>query len=70
MNKYIKEIKLDVFVDVYDVLDAFEVKNPATQHAVKKLLMPGKRGVKDTVQDLEEAKQSIERAIELETKNK
>jgi len=52
--------------DVYDVLKAFDVRNPAIQHAVKKLLMPGKRGHKDKLQDLLEAKQSIIRAINLE----
>jgi len=52
--------------DVYDVLKAFDVRNPAIQHAVKKLLMPGKRGHKDKLQDLLEAKQSIVRAINLE----
>jgi len=52
--------------DVYDVLKAFDVRNPAIQHAIKKLLMPGKRGHKDKLQDLLEAKQSIVRAINLE----
>lgn len=56
-----------VSVDVYDVLKAFNVTNPATQHAIKKLLMPGERGHKGKVQDLTEARQSIDRAIELET---
>lgn len=64
-NKYKKEVK-GVFIDVYDVLAMYDVKNPAIQHAVKKLLMPGERGAKDLVQDLEEAKQSIERALEME----
>ena len=53
-------------VDVYDVLMAFNVTNPATQHAIKKLLMPGNRGHKDKITDLKEAYQSIARAIELE----
>ena len=65
-SKYHREIKKGVFVDVYDVLSAFEVVNPAMQHALKKMLAPGKRGAKDTVQDMQEAIQSIERAIELE----
>lgn len=64
-NKYLKEIKPNVFVDVYDVLVAFNVTCPATQHAIKKLLMPGVRGHKETTQDLQEAKQSIERAIDI-----
>jgi len=64
--KYHREIKKGVSVDVYDVLSAFEVVNPAMQHALKKMLAPGKRGAKDAIQDMQEAIQSIERAIELE----
>lgn len=52
--------------DVYDVLRAFNVACPATQHAVKKLLRAGDHGVKPRLQDLEEAATAIERAIELE----
>lgn len=63
-NKYVRTIH-GVEVDVYDVLVAWNVTCPATQHAIKKLLMPGQRGSKDKLQDLEEAKQAIERAIEL-----
>lgn len=64
-NKYQVNIK-GTTCDVYDVLKAFDVRNPAIQHAIKKLLMPGKRGHKDKLQDLLEAKQSIVRAINLE----
>jgi len=64
-NKYQVHIKGNT-CDVYDVLKAFDVRNPAIQHAIKKLLMPGKRGHKDKIQDLLEAKQSIVRAINLE----
>jgi len=66
MNKYQREIKKGTFVDVYDVLKAFNVTCPAMQHAIKKCLAPGKRGVKDSIQDKEEAIQSIKRSIELE----
>ena len=52
-------------VDVYAVLKAFGVTCPATQHAIKKLLMPGQRGGKNTKTDLMEALSSIERAIEI-----
>ena len=65
VNKYQRECK-GVLIDVYDVLKAFDVVNPATAHAIKKLLASGKRGYKDVVQDLEEAKDSISRAVELE----
>ena len=51
-------------VDVYRVLNAFPSGSPEIDHALKKLLAPGKRGVKDELQDLEEAIQSIEARID------
>jgi len=70
-NKYLKQIKCKdgyIFsVDVYDVLHAWNVTNPAIQHAVKKLLQPGARGTKSKRQDIEEAMASIKRALELES---
>ena len=74
MNKYAREITqtladedqgFTISVDVYDVLRAFNVTDPAIQHAIKKLLCTGIRGHKDTRQDLEEAIQSIERALDV-----
>lgn len=64
-SKYHKTIRSEV-VDVYDVLVAFGVSGPATQHAIKKLLMPGQRGAKSALEDLIEARMSVERAIDLE----
>jgi hypothetical protein len=51
---------------VYDILVAYRITNPADQHAIKKLLMPGKRGAKGGIQDRREAIFSLQRAIELE----
>lgn len=65
-SKYHVQIRPGVYVDVYDVLHAFGVTNPGDQHAIKKMLMPGKRGHKDAIQDRREAIQSLEWAIELE----
>ena len=64
-DKYRKKVT-STHIDIYDVLVAFEVCNPAIQHAVKKLLAAGNRGHKDLLTDLQEAKWSIERAIQLE----
>ena len=64
-SKYKRKIKGQT-IDVYDVLKAFEVHNPAVQHALKKLLMKGTRGHKDYIKDLGEAVVSIHRAIQLE----
>ena len=67
-NKYKRKVPT-LEIDVYDILKAFNVVNPATQHAIKKLLCAGDRGYKDKVQDLKEALASISRAIELESDN-
>ena len=52
-------------VDVYWVLNAWGVECHAVGHAVKKLLNAGQRGAKSKAQDLQEAIDSIKRAIEL-----
>lgn len=66
LNKYDRRVPgTDIWLDVYDVLTMFEVNNPATAHAIKKLVMPGDRGAKDQLTDLGESIQAIERAIEL-----
>lgn len=68
MNKYqrqiINSVGESIIVDVYDVLNAFTVTDPAIAHAIKKLLAPGTRGNKSLVQDLTESIKSVERAIE------
>jgi hypothetical protein len=74
MSKYTRQITqtladedqgFTISVDVYDVLRAFNVTDPAIQHAIKKLLCTGIRGHKNSRQDLEEAIQSIERALDV-----
>ena len=64
-EKYRRDIK-GVCVDVYDVLNAFGVTCSAAQHAIKKLLMPGARGGKSRLKDLQEAGVSVQRAVEFE----
>ena len=67
-SKYLRDVKcpVDGKVDVYAVFEAFNVVCPARQHAIKKLLCSGIRGKGDAVQDLEEAKDAVERAIQME----
>ena len=54
-----------VTVDVYRVLDAFQVTDPALQHLVKKALCAGLRGHKDLGQDLKDILQSAQKAVHL-----
>ena len=63
-SKYTKTIH-GVSVDVYDVLQAWGVINPALQHLIKKALQCGQRGHKDNEQDLQDIIDSAIRAKEL-----
>lgn len=64
-NKYDREILPGVWVDVYDVLDAWKVTNPALQHLIKKALQAGDRGHKDREEDLQDIIDSAIRAKEI-----
>ncbi len=68
-NHYFKDVSNLKFIDVYRVLDLFGVLNPCVQHAVKKLLCSGQRGVKDTRQDVQEAITSLVRCLEMQTED-
>ena len=63
INKYKVTIE-EISLDVYDILKAYTVTDHAIAHALKKLLMAGKRGLKSESQDISEAKEAIERFIE------
>ena len=67
-SKYLRDVtcSVDGKVDVYAVLEAFNVLCPARQHAIKKLLCSGIRGKGNAVQDLEEARDAVDRAIQME----
>lgn len=65
-SHYYKDVSHLEFIDVYRVIDLFEVSNPCIQHAIKKLLVSGGRGGgKDTTKDWQEAIDSVNRAIEM-----
>ncbi len=63
-NKYHRNLK-GLTVDVYDVLKAFEVTDPALQHLIKKALCAGLRGHKNKTQDLQDILDSAKRALDL-----
>ena len=68
-NHYFKDVSNLKFIDVYRVLDLFGVSNPCLQHAIKKLLCAGQRGVKDERRDVEEAVSSLVRCLEMQTED-
>lgn len=67
-SKYLRQMTclVDGKADVYAVIDAFNVTCPARQHALKKLLCAGIRGKNDCTQDLIEARDAVDRAIQME----
>lgn len=64
VNKYNRQCN-GITIDVYDVLKAFEVTDPALQHLIKKALRTGLRGHKTREQDLQDILDSAKRAVEL-----
>lgn len=52
---YFKDVSGLSHVDVYRVLQLFGVTDPCLQHAIKKLLVAGNRGVKGMDKDIQEA---------------
>ncbi len=66
---YQKNVEHLKWIDVYRVLVLFGVTNPCLQHAIKKLLCAGNRGVKDELKDVQEAIASLLRYLEMQTED-
>lgn len=65
-NHYFKNVSGLLDIDVYRVLQLFNVTNPCLQHAVKKLLVAGGRGAgKNIDQDIKEAIDTLQRWQEM-----
>ena len=62
---YYKDVRHLDEVDVYRVLEFFNVTDPCIQHAVKKLLCAGNRGAKDEERDVEEAIDTLGRYLDM-----
>jgi len=69
-SHYIKDISHLKKLDVYRILELYEVNNPCVQHAIKKLLVPGNRNEFKTIEvDIQEAIVSLERCLEMLREN-
>ena len=62
---YFKSVSHLETVDVYRVLTLFKVNDPCIQHAIKKLLCAGDRGDKSMIKDITEARDSLNRHLEM-----
>lgn len=60
-SHYFKDVSRLTTIDVYRVLELFAVTDPCLQHAIKKLLVAGNRGVKNMDKDIQEAIDTLER---------
>jgi hypothetical protein len=62
---YKRLLRTETHVDIYRVCELFNVGGGPVEHAIKKLFALGKRGAKDRRQDLLDAIDSLNRAIEM-----
>jgi hypothetical protein len=60
-NHYFKDVSHLQQVDVYRILELFEVTCPVAQHIVKKALAAGKRGAKSPARDMQDIVDSAQR---------
>ena len=67
-SHYFKDVRHLDYLDIYQVCKLFEVDDPShcTQHSIKKLLMSGKRGAKDKMKDIVEARDTLNRYLQIE----
>lgn len=67
-SHYFKDVRHLDYLDIYQVCKLFEVDDPShcTQHSIKKLLMSGKRGAKDKMKDIIEARDTLNRYLQIE----
>ena len=68
-DHYFKDVSNLKHIDIYRVLILFGVTDPCLQHATKKLLCAGSRGVKDELKDVQEAIASLTRYLEIKTED-
>lgn len=60
-SHYKKDVSHLNSIDIYRVIELFDVRHPALQHALKKILAAGKRGAKNDTKDVSEAIDSLNR---------
>lgn len=69
-NHYFKDVRHLDTVDVYRVLELFNVTDPCIQHGLKKLLVAGGRGAgKDIERDVRECIDSLNRYLQMQAEN-
>ncbi len=52
-------------IDIYRIIDLYQVNHPCLQHALKKIICAGERGSKSFETDVREAVKSLDRALQM-----
>lgn len=67
MNKYLKSVRHLNHIDIYRICWLYDVQDSsgALHHAIKKILCAGSRGYKNKCQDITEAREALDRWIEM-----
>lgn len=63
---YYKDVSKLNKIDIYTVLNLWRVTDPCLAHAIKKLLVNGSRGAKDSKKDIQEAIDALTRWQEMQ----
>lgn len=63
-NHYFKDCPYGK-IDIYRVLEIFNVTDPCLQHIVKKALVAGQRGMKDFETDIKEIRDTTQRKLNM-----
>mgnify|MGYP003404218765 CR=1 FL=1 len=66
---YKKDVKHLDYIDVYRIIELYELHDPCFQHALKKILVPGARGHKDLINDINDIIDTMQRKLEMIAEN-
>ena len=68
-SHYKKDVRHLNYIDVYRIIDLYELHDPCFQHALKKILVPGERGHKDLTKDINDIIDTMQRKLEMIAEN-
>lgn len=68
-SHYKKDVRHLDYIDVYRIIELYELHDPCFQHALKKILVPGARGHKDLIKDINDIIDTMQRKLEMIAEN-
>ena len=68
-SHYKKDVRHLDYIDVYRIIELYELHDPCFQHALKKILVPGARGHKDLINDINDIIDAMQRKLEMIAEN-